>query len=198
MPNCKASDDELVFLIRQNCAEARRVLEQRVRIKQHRTIRRLLRENRGCGLEFDDLKIIATLSLYTAIDAYDCHKAVFDAYYHFLLERDLVNEMKKHNTHNQTLLNTAYSLDEPFEDGGSLYDVIGCEDELVGALTPSDILTFAEDASSGLTPKEKAMVGYRLLGYSYSEIGRILKMSYRVVSRTLHKLGIVDKIHRGD
>lgn len=198
MSTCHASDDELVFLIRQNCAEARRALEARMRPKQHRTIRRLLRENRCCGLEFDDLKIVATLSLYNAIDAYDCRKAVFDAYYHFLLERDLVNEMRKYNTFNHTLLNTAYSLDEPFEDGGSLYDVIGVSDEHIGSLSPEEILSFAEDAASGLTPKQKAMIGYRLLGYSYSEIGRILKMNYRLVSRMLHKLGIAQKINRGD
>ncbi|HOJ44710.1 MAG TPA: hypothetical protein PK340_01560 [Bacilli bacterium] len=198
MVNCYASDDELVFLIRQNCAEARRALEARMRSKQHRTIRRLLRENRCCGLEFDDLKIVATMSLYNAIDAYDCRKAVFDAYYHFLLERDLVNEMKKYNTFNHTLLNTAFSLDEPFDDGGSLYDVIGVNDEHIGALNPQDILSFAEDAASGLTPKQKAMIGYRLLGYSYSEIGRILKMNYRIVSRTLHKLGLIEKINPHD
>lgn len=192
------SDDELVFLARQNCPDARRVLEARMHSKQTATIRRLLREHRACSLEFEDLKMIATLSLYTAIDAYDCRKAIFNAYYQILLERDLVNEMKKYNTHNQALLNTAFSLDEPFDDGGSLYEVIGHDDERIKSNSQHDILSFAEDVESGLTPKQKAMIGYRMLGYSYSEIGRILKMNYRVVSKTLRQLGVHEKISTGN
>ncbi|MFA5235267.1 MAG: hypothetical protein WC399_00225 [Bacilli bacterium] len=184
------SDDELVFLARQHNREAERALFERMRPKQDRMIYRLLKDNRYSGLEPGDLKTIAIQSLYHAIDSYDGRKAVFDAYYHLLLERDLVNEIKKFNTFNQTLLNTALSFDEPLGEGGNLYDVIGAIDEKIGAVNSGHILELAEDVHSGLTPLEKAIVAYRMLGYSFSEIGRIYKKSYRQISR------IVDKINQ--
>ncbi len=184
----KVSDDELVFLVRQQNDEALAMLAERMKGKQDRMIRRLLRENRQCGLEFDDLKLIAHQSLLNTIDSYDPRKAVFDAYYHLILEHDLTNEMKKFNTFNQTILNTAISLDEPLEDGGALYDLIGQEDDQIGAIRPEHILSLAEDSSAGFTPIEKAILAYRMLASSYREIGRITKLSYRQVSRILSRL----------
>jgi len=178
-----ASDDELVFLVRQNNQEAAAALSRKMGPKQDRLIFKLLHENRACSLDHCDLKITAMLTLYQAVDAYDCRKAVFDAFYHLLLERELVNEMKRHNTNNHTLLNLAISLDEPLEDGGVLSDVIGCHDESIMAFTAQDILTLAEDASAGLTPLEKAVLAYRMLGYTYTEIGKIVKRNYRHIAR---------------
>ena len=33
-------------------------------------------------------------TLLLAIESYDPHKNIFDAYYHFLLQRELINELK--------------------------------------------------------------------------------------------------------
>jgi DNA-directed RNA polymerase specialized sigma24 family protein len=194
MPYEDVSDDELVFLVRQHNLEAERILLERMRPKQERMIFRLLKDNRYSGLEPGDLKTIAIQSLYHAIDSYDGRKAVFDAFYHLLLERDLVNEIKKFNTFNQTLLNTALSFDEPLNEGGTLYDVIGQSDEKIGTVNPNHILELAEDVHSGLTPLEKAVLAYRMLGYSYSEIGRIFKKSYRQISRIVER---IDQSHAG-
>ncbi len=188
------SDDELVFLARQRHHDAERVLLERMRPKQDRMIFRLLKDNRYSGLEPGDLKTIAIQSLYHAIDSYDGRKAVFDAYYHLLLERDLVNEIKKFNTFNQTLLNTALSFDEPLSEGGTLYDVVGYEDTAIGAVNSGHILALAEDVQSGLTPLEKAIIAYRMLGYSFSEIGRIYKKSYRQISRIVEN---INQAHAG-
>ncbi len=188
MSDTQPSDDELVFLVRQRVQAAQDELEIRLRSKQERLIRRLLAENRQCGLEPGDLQVIALMSLANAIDSYDCQKAVFDAYYHFILERDLVNEMKRYNTCNHTVLNLAASLDEPLEEGGCLGDIIGRNDERLGAFDEGQLLELAEDASAGLSPIEKAVLAYRTLGYSYTEIGRLLKKSYRQISRIAAKI----------
>lgn len=184
----EVSDDELVFLIRQGNKEAERMLIERMARKQDKLIFRLLRENRYCGLEPGDLKTIALQSLYNAIDSYDCKKAVFDAYYHFLLERDLVNEIKRYNTFNQTIINTAVSFDETLDEGGCLYDIIGATDENIKAVTAMTIMELAEDDDNHLSVEEKAIVAYRILGYSFTEIGKILHKSYRQISRIAAKV----------
>ncbi|HAV19973.1 MAG TPA: hypothetical protein DCX17_02995 [Firmicutes bacterium] len=188
------SDDELVFLIRQGNQEAERILFYRMKNKQDKLIYRLLKDNRYCGLEHGDLKTIAMQSLYNAIDSYDPQKTVFDAYYHFLLERDLVNEIKRYNTFNQNLLNTAISFDEALEEGGCLYDIIGHQDESIKAVTEKTMLELAEDPNNALTPQDKAIIAYRLIGYSFTEIGKIFHKSYRHISRTVERIAKAYKI----
>jgi len=193
MPYQSVSDDELIFLIRQRNQEAAEAMQRKMHQKQERIIYRLLHDNRACGLEPDDLKSIAIGALYQAVDAYDCQKAVFDAFYHLLLERELVNEMKRRNTHNHTVVNLALSLDEPLEEGGVLGDIIGAPDAKIMAFTPNDVLELAEDETAGLSPTEKAILAYRTLGYSYTEIGRIIKKNYRQVARIV---AAVNRRHR--
>lgn len=186
-------NDELVFLSRSRSDLALEQLQNQMAWKQDCLIRKLLRENRYCGLEYDDLKIVAVLALYTAVDSYDPAKAVFDAYYHFILERELVNEMRRFNTGSQTILNTALSLDEEIDENSTLYDIVGAIDDKIKIGSGLDPLELAEDPSMGLNPLEKSIIAYRCLGFSYSEIGRIMKKNYRQISRIVHEIAIRKK-----
>lgn len=182
------SDDELVFLARQKQQEAIEYLFLKMKPKQERMVKKLLFEHRYCGLDFHDLMHVAMQTLFLAIDSYDPRKAVFDAYYHLLLQRELVNEMKKFNTYGHTLINTAMSLDEPLEEGQLMYDLIGKEDEQLHEYVFSESLQLLKEDNHLLTIEQKTVFSYYRLGYSYSEIGRIIKKNYRVISKMIQEI----------
>jgi DNA-directed RNA polymerase specialized sigma24 family protein len=182
------SDDELIFLVRQKQEEAFEILFNRLKSKQERIVKKLLFEHRYCGLDEHDLLLIAIQTLYLAIDSYDPSKAIFDAYFHILLQRELINEMKKFNSGNHVILNTALSLDEPLDDQHQLYDMIGYEDEVMHAHIYGSTRQLLEDDQHPLTVEEKTIITYFHLGYSYSEIGRLIQKNYRYVSRVVQTL----------
>jgi DNA-directed RNA polymerase specialized sigma24 family protein len=182
------SDDELVLLCRQKQEEAFDYLLEKTRPKQERLVRKMLYEHRYCGLDTQDLMLVATQTLYLAIDSYDPSKAVFDAYYHLLLQRELTNEMKKFNSLGQTLLNTAISLDDTFEEGIILYDVIGSEDETMQHYLFDEAEQLLQDDNVVLSLEQKTILAYYRLGYSYSEIGRLIKKNYRIISKAIQEI----------
>jgi DNA-directed RNA polymerase specialized sigma24 family protein len=184
----EVSDDELIFLVRQKQEEAFDILFSRLKSKQERMVKKLLFEHRYCGLDERDLLLVAMQTLYLAIDSYDPSKAVFDAYYHILLQRELVNEMKKFNSGNHVLLNTALSLDEPMDDQHQLYDMIGAEDDTMYDHVYGPTRQLLEDEHHPLTIEEKTIITYFHLGYSYSEIGRLIQKNYRYVSKVVQML----------
>jgi DNA-directed RNA polymerase specialized sigma24 family protein len=184
----EVSDDELIFLARQKQEEALDMLFSRLKTKQERMVKKLLFEHRYCGLDEHDLLMVAMKTLYLAIDSYDPTKAVFDAYYHLLLQRELVNEMKKFNSGNHVLLNTALSLDEPMDDQHQLYDMIGAEDHAMHEHIYGSTRQLLENDQQPLTIEEKTIITYFHLGYSYSEIGRLIQKNYRYVSRVVQML----------
>lgn len=187
---CKydVSDDELVFLARQKHQDAIDYLLLKVRPKQERMIKKILFEHRYCGLDFNDLMVVAIQTLFLAIDSYDPSKAVFDAYYHLLLQRELVNEMKKFNTYGHTLINKAISLDEPLEEGQLMYDLVGKEDDMLNTYVFDPSIQLLKEDNLLLTIEQKTVFSYYQLGYSYSEIGRVMKKNYRLISKMIQEI----------
>lgn len=179
------SDDELVFLIRAKEGHAFDCLSARMQAKQDRMIVNLLKENRYCGLEHGDLKIVAINALFVSIDSYDPKRTLFDAYYHFILERELVNEMKRFNSGSHTLMNTALSFDEEIEEGTSLYELIGHHDERIKHGEDLGLNHFLHHPDFKLTPEQQTLIRYRALGFSYEEIGDFMNLTYRQVSRMM-------------
>lgn len=179
------SNDELVFLVRAKENLAFDLLVWRMKPKQERLIHQTLKDHRYCGLDEQDLFVVALEALFIAIESYDPLRTVFDAYYHFILNRELVHALQRHSTGAQNFLNTAMSLDEEIEDGTSLYDVIGKEDDSIkfGGLD-----TLLNHPSFPLTHIQKVMIQLRMLGYSYEEIGIHVHLNYRQVSRQMIKL----------
>jgi RNA polymerase sigma factor (sigma-70 family) len=177
------SDDEIVFLVRGKQPEAYLLLLERMQLKQDRLIHKLLYMHRYCGLDYDDLKIVALQTLLLAIESYDPHKNIFDAYYHFLLQRELINELKRFSSDNQNLINTALSLDYEIEDGSLLSDLVGQKDQQLIALVEDPFHQLLEDEDQQLSVKEKAILAYLKLGYSFTEIAKILGGHYRQISK---------------
>ena len=177
------SDDEIVFLVRSKQPEAYLLLLERMQLKQDRLIHKLLYMHRYCGLDYDDLKIVALQTLLLAIDSYDPSKNIFDAYYHFLLQRELVNELKRFSSDNQNLINTALSLDYEIEEGSLLGDLVGQNDQQLIAMVEDPFYQLLESDDQQLTVKEKAILAYLKLGYSFTEIAKILGGHYRQISK---------------
>jgi DNA-directed RNA polymerase specialized sigma subunit len=177
------SDDEIVFLVRSKQPEAYQLMLERMQIKQDRLIHKLLYMHRYCGLDYDDLKIVALQTLLLAIESYDPSKNIFDAYYHFLLQRELVNELKRFSSDNHNLINTALSLDFEIEDGSLLGDLVGQQDQKLIALVEDPFHQLLEGEDQHLSVKEKAILAYLKLGYSFTEIAKILGGHYRQISK---------------
>jgi len=182
------SDDELIFLTRQKHAEALTMLVERMQPKQDRMIYKMLAMHKYCGLDYDDLKIVALQSLYLAIDSYHPQRNQFDAYYHFLLQREIVNELKRFSSKMHQPLTTAYSLDYEIEEGSTMADIVGDEDHTIKQRLDNPFYILLESNDYTLTPTEKAILIYVRQGYSYSEIGKILKRNYRHISRIFQSL----------
>ena len=188
MSDLLVSDDELVFLIRRKHPEAFTSLLNRMALKQDRMIHKLLFMHRYCGLDFDDLKIVAIQTLTLAVESYEPKKNVFDAYYHFLLQRELVNELKRFSSDNQNLINTAISLDYEIEDGSYLSDVIGQNDATLQTIMDDPTHQLLEEDDQRITPKEKAILAYLKLGYTFTEIAKVMKDHYRNISKIAKSL----------
>ena len=188
MSDLLVSDDELVFLIRRKQPEAFTSLLNRMALKQDRMIHKLLFMHRYCGLDFDDLKIVAIQTLSLAVESYEPKKNVFDAYYHFLLQRELVNELKRFSSDNQNLINTAISLDYEIEDGSYLSDVIGQNDATLQTIMDDPTHQLLEEDDQRITPKEKAILAYLKLGYTFTEIAKVMKDHYRNISKIAKSL----------
>jgi DNA-directed RNA polymerase specialized sigma24 family protein len=182
------SDDELVFLIRAKHLEAYEHLQARMQTKQDRFIYKMLSMHRYCGLLFDDLKQIATWSLWLAVDTYQPKKNIFDAYYHLLLQREVIHEMKRFNSPSHHQLNQALSLDAEVEDGSPLSEFIGYDDPSIKQAVEHPLLVLLEEENKTLTMEQRAMLVYVNLGYSYTEIGKIMKKSYRFISKQVQAL----------
>jgi DNA-directed RNA polymerase specialized sigma subunit len=182
------SDDEIVFLVRSKQPEAYLLLMQRMEIKQDRLIHKLLYMHRYCGLDYDDLKIVALQTLLLAIDSYDPSKNIFDAYYHFLLQRELVNELKRFSSDHHHFINTALSLDYEIEEGSLLSDLVGQKDQHLVAMVEDPFYQLLESDDQDLSVKEKAILSYLKLGYSFTEIAKILGGHYRQISKIAKSL----------
>lgn len=182
------SHDELVFLIRCKETLAFDMLARRMKQKQDRLINQILKENRYCGLDEQDLLVVALDALFIAVESYDPKRTVFDAYYHFILNRELVHALQRHSTGAQNFLNTAMSFDEEIEEGTSLYDVIGREDESIKSGHDGGLTYLLNHPSLKLTTIQKVMIQLRTMGYSYEEIGKHIHMNYRQVSRQMIKM----------
>ena len=182
------SDDELIFLIPSQHAEAFQILLEKMQPKQDRLIHKLMYMHRYCGLDYDDLKIVAIQTLLLAIDAYHPKKNVFDAYYHFLLQRELVNELKRFSSEQHAPINHAISFDYEVEEGSALSEMIGEDDTQIYRPFSDPFYQLLASDHPSITPKEKAIIAYLKLGYSYTEIAKIMKDHYRQISKIAKRI----------
>ena len=181
------SNDELVFLVRQKQAEADGLLQQRMQHKLRILVKKFYYQHRRCLLEEDDLWSIAMKSFYIAIDSYHHQKVHFDAYIHVIIERELMHVMRQYNQPHHHVLDYALSLDEVPVDGTPLYEVIWDEDDdLKGKLNNPFYALLEHDDTLSLD--ERIIIAYARLGYSFKEIGYVLKKNYRQVTRMVKKL----------
>ncbi len=185
----QVSDDELVYLIRQNNEEALNMLLFRYRDIRDILIWETLKSNRYCGLEFDDLKQTAYEATLLVAATYDMKKSCFFSYWKLLVTRELRAFLTKHNGPSSAYLNMSISIDEgeEYEKNQWIMQSSECSENLVTNHYNADesMQRLAEDVDNTLTPQEKAVMAYRMLGYSYEEIASILHFTNRKLCRVM-------------
>lgn len=181
------SVDELVFLIRQKQVDALPILEHIMQAKMIQYVRKAFHSNRRCALDEKDLLSLAYQTLYLAIDSYQPQRVHFDAYFHVLLERELMHAMRKYNQPHHIVLDQAMSLDQEFEEGTNLYELIGEEDPHLHHQKHSPLVSLLEDEDS-LTAEQRLIIVLFQRGYTLKEIGQRIQKNYRQVARLLKQL----------
>jgi DNA-directed RNA polymerase specialized sigma24 family protein len=188
----QVSDDELVYLVRQKNEEALSMLLFRYHDIRDVLIWQTLKNNRYCGIDYDDLKQVAYEALMLILATYDMRKSCFFSYWKLLISRELRGFYKNHNGISAAMLNTALSY-----DAGDEYERNYCVSQsvafdgpsLIDSLNASDCLQrLAEDVDHCFSPPEKAIMAYRMLGYSYEEISTIMHFTNRKLCRLILNL----------
>jgi RNA polymerase sigma factor (sigma-70 family) len=181
------SYDELVFLIRQKQLEALPILEEAMESKMVHYVRKTFHSHRRCALEEKDLLSLAYQTLYLAIDSYQPQRVHFDAYFHVLLERELMHAMRKYNQPHHIVLDQALSLDAEFEEGTNLYELVGEDDDRLYHQQNSPLVYLLESEDE-LTVEQRIILVLFQRGYSLKEIGQHIQKNYRQVARLLKQL----------
>ncbi len=183
------SDDELIYLIRQNNEEALNMLLFRYRDIRDILILETLKNNRYCGLDFDDLKQTAYETMLLVAETYDPTRSCFFSYWKLLMGREMKTFLIKYNGPSASFLNTSISFDagEEFEKNRWMAQAPDSSDYLITESLNVDesIQHLAEDVDHKLTPQEKAVMAYRMMGYSYEEISSILHFTNRKLCRVM-------------
>ena len=187
MLSIDVSYDELIFLIRQKQLEALPFLEQAMHAKMLHYVRKTFHRHRRCTLDEKDLLSLAYQTLYLAIDSYQPNRVHFDAYFHVLLERELMHAMRKYNQPHHIVLDQALSLDAEFEEGSNLYELVGEEDSFLLRYHNSPLVYLLE-ADDALTVEQRLILVLFQQGYSLKEIGQRIQKNYRQVARLLKQL----------
>jgi RNA polymerase sigma factor (sigma-70 family) len=187
MEEVTVSHDELVFLIRQRQPEALTLLETLMQTKMIHYVRRLRAAHRKCLLDEHDLLSLAYQTLYLAIDSYQPDKVHFDAYFHVLLERELMHALRKFNQPHHHWLDYAVSLDEPVDEGASLAELVGEEDAYLHRQKHSVFVQLLEQEDD-LDWEQRTVIVLFQRGYSLKEIGNRIQKNYRQVARMLKQL----------
>jgi len=186
------SDDELVCLVRQQNEEALKMLLFRYRDIRDILIYETLNRNRYCGLEYDDMKITSIEATLLICEHYDYQKSCFFSYWKLLMERELISFLRRMNGYGAGQLNTAVSFDagDECEQNFRLAQSMDTTHNYITEEINFDesIQRLAEANDNDLSPEEKAVLAYRVLGYSYEEIESIMHMTKRKVCRLMLRM----------
>lgn len=182
------SDDLLIHLWRSKNQDAFDLLHSRYRVFIYGIINDFAK-NSFEYLDFDDLYQEAFLIFLRCIDSYDEEAGCFYFFVRRAIERTIVNYMKKNKKSRKTS-----SLDEMFYDSDkeTLVDYI-CEDSF------SYDYSLYEQLTQKIGKVNKQIVDYKMEGYSYLEISRIMHISKGGIYSRVNKIknilkDIIEKI----
>lgn len=181
-------DDELLFLIEENEERAFQELIERYSPKINIIISKYKEKALQIGLDISDLYQEGLIGLVSAIKSYKKDKdTTFKTYADLLIERQVLDVVKKHNRQKNTALNNALSLDSfSVEESISLYNVIVDESSQpeLQLINEEDI----KEVRELLTEFEQKVYELKLEGKSNNEISIILDKNKRSIENTIQRI----------
>jgi len=181
-------DDELLFLIEENEERAFQELIERYSPKINIIISKYKEKALQIGLDISDLYQEGLIGLVSAIKSYKKDKdTTFKTYADLLIERQVLDAVKKHNRQKNTALNNALSLDSfSVEESISLYNVIVDESSQpeLQLINEEDI----KEVRELLTEFEQKVYELKLEGKTNNEISIILDKNKRSIENTIQRI----------
>lgn len=149
------------------------------------------------GGDVDDLIQEGMIALYNAVLSYDKAKnSSFDAFAYMIIERHIINQIKKANSKKYSPLNEAFKVNN---QGTVNFD--NSDDENVGYMISSlepnpenellDNVTYNElmaKIKETLSDYENEVLGYYLQGYNYNDIALKLDMTPKSIDNALNRI----------
>lgn len=133
------------------------------------------------GGDRDDLIQEGMIGLYKAIISYtDGRGTTFESYASKLIEREMVNAIRKAGTQKSSMLNDSVDMDISIVEGGT-----NTEQEF---LTQEKMSEIYREIDKQLSKMEKVVVKQYLLGYNYIDIAEQLGKTPKSVDNALSRI----------
>lgn len=180
------SDEELVEMIKSNNdEEAEQVLLFRYEKEVKKVVNSRMSKVRVRGLEREELYQAIRLLTITIVGKYDQSKGKFYGYWSASANRMITSEIRSSlSKRRKTEIGQSYFLREDDEDW--FENLSGDEPSIKQQYEMKEVLEKIKKISDTyFTIEERAVFAYRLSGYSYQEIAKLLKMSAKNVDNIM-------------
>jgi RNA polymerase sporulation-specific sigma factor len=193
----ETDDNELLYLTEENNEEAFTELIDRYSPKIHAIIGKYKQKAFQVGLDISDLYQEGLIGLINAIKTYNKEReASFKTYAVVLIERELLDLIKRNDRNKDKTLNNAISLDNfSLEEKQSLYNIIEIDNFTPELRLINEEIT--EEVKTELTEFELKVYELKIDGKTNREISLILEKSTRSIENTIQriKLKIKEKMN---
>ena len=171
------TDDELLYLIRSDNAEARNYLIERYTKRIYGMIDKFRTRNGIKELDYEECFSICMISFLNCIENYE-NGYNFAHYVSTSVEHALIKYWK-----DEQKRNTFYSLEDDVNDGMLYHN--DCVSD--GGITYYDD-NLKKFLDKNLNEKEQLIVAYLLKGYNGPEIAKLVNLPYKKYSRKIDKI----------
>lgn len=187
--NNEITDDELLYLIEENNEEALTKLIEKYTPKINKIISKYKTKALTLGLDISDLYQEGLIGLLEGVKSFDKTKdASFKTYTTILIEREILDILKRNDRIKHKTLNSAISIDNYQENTSSnLYNIID------SGTTPEKIIINEEiekELLKKLTQFELKVYELKIDGKTNNEIARIINKSVRSIENTITRIKI--------
>lgn len=193
----ETDDNELLYLTEENNEEAFTELIDRYSPKIHAIIGKYKQKAFQVGLDISDLYQEGLIGLINAIKTYNKEReASFKTYAVVLIEREILDLIKRNDRNKDKTLNNAISLDNfSLEEKQSLYNIIEIDNFTPELRLINEEIT--EEVKTELTEFELKVYELKIDGKTNREISLILEKSTRSIENTIQriKLKIKEKMN---
>lgn len=185
------SERELIYQVKEKNIEFEYILE-----KYNPLINKYAKKYsylKKCGLEYEDIYQIASMSLYESIKSFNLNiNTKFSTYYSINLKNKIRNELKKINSYKNIINKDTISLEK---DGMDLLEVIPNNYNELDYIYESDYYDKIKELKKELSFIEICIVDLYLEGFKAKEIQCLLEENYNYIRKIISKIKDFDFTH---